>query len=213
LPFNPLSLKKLLLRVISLTKLPKNYIYIYILVWDNDKSLHLWVEWNIQQYTFWLIIILNPHVHCANHERQYFIGWTNLTPIKIFMKFLFFKQINCPKFWTSIIESGGNLKLESQHYIQDANHKLWTEIGGLAIDVSKKKTHNSSLNTLMCLYGACLWWLLEMVTMEHNKGHNYTNMYLCVWNSPPKNICENNIHSKLKILENNILDVEVDYIK
>jgi hypothetical protein len=83
----------------------------------------------------------------------------------------------------------------------------------VAIDVSRNKTHNSSLNTLMCLYGACLWWLLEMVTMEHNKGHNYTSMYLCVKKSPSKNICKKNIHSKLKILENNILDVEVDFIK
>jgi hypothetical protein len=38
-------------------------------------------------------------------------------------------------------------------------------------------------------------------------------MYLCAKNSPSKNICEKNIHSKLKNLENNILDVEVDFIK
>ncbi len=117
------------------------------------------------------------------------------------------------KFWTSIIESGGNFKLESQHWIQHANHKLWTKVSGVAIDVSRKKTHNSSLNTLMCLYGACLWWLLQMVTMEHNKGHNYNGMYLCAKNSPSKNICEKNIHSKLKNLENNILNFEVDFIK
>jgi len=87
------------------------------------------------------------------------------------------------------------------------------KVGGVAIDVYRKKTRNSSLNTLMCLYGACLWWLLEMVTMEHNKGHNYNGMYLCAKNSPSKNICETNIHSKLKKLENNILDVELDCIK
>jgi hypothetical protein len=49
--------------------------------------------------------------------------------------------------------------------------------------------------------------------MEHNKGHNYSNMYLCARNSPSKNICEKNICSNLKILENNILNVEVDFIK
>ncbi len=49
--------------------------------------------------------------------------------------------------------------------------------------------------------------------MEHNKGHNYNGMYLCAKNSPSKNICETNIHSKLKKLENNILDVELDFIK
>jgi hypothetical protein len=52
-----------------------------------------------------------------------------------------------------------------------------------------------------------------MVTMEDNKGHNYIGMYLCARNNPSKTICKKNIHSKLKILENNILDVEVDFIK
>ncbi len=136
----------------------------FTLGWTKDSN----------HYTFWLIIIKIHMLIVQIMKNNTLMDEQTWHQLKYPWNFYFLNKLIAPnakfsKFWTSIIESGGNLKLEPQHCIQHANHKLWMEVGGVAIDVFKTKTHNFSFNTLMCLYGACLWWLLEMVTRSIKK--------------------------------------------